>query len=80
MNVIGHDDGAYDHEAITPADFLEDCQKQIATLALCPTIPGATTARTSCFHHLHLFSSEILAGQPASKERPLIRPLPQATG
>ena len=46
MNVIGHDDIAYDHEIITLADFLEPGQKQIAPLrARQPSLPMITTTR-----------------------------------
>ena len=43
--MIGHDDVAYDHEAITLADCFEHDQKQIATLrAVQPGLPAITTA------------------------------------
>jgi hypothetical protein len=44
MNVIGHDDVAYDHEAITLADFFEHCEEQIASLRTSePALPVITT-------------------------------------
>jgi hypothetical protein len=43
--VVGHDDIAYHHKAITPPHFFEHCQKQIASLrARQPGLPMITTA------------------------------------
>jgi hypothetical protein len=45
MDGIGHDDVAYDHEAITLPDFFEHREEQIATLrAGQPSLPMITTA------------------------------------
>ena len=42
--MIGHNDVAYDHKAITPANFFEHCEEQIASLrASQPGLPAITT-------------------------------------